>query len=222
MSERIDQGECLLYLIRHGATANNLAHPPRLQGRRTDPELSEQGRSQAMRTGRWLAGQRLDAVYSSPLLRARQTADEIAKPGGRTVELIDGLIEVDVGRWEGLTWEEIDRRWPEQHRLFFSDASRHPYLDGENLSTVQSRAIPTLAGLMAANPGRRVAAVSHNVVIRAYLAYLLGMPLRDYRSIPQDNCGVNLIRYAHGKPKLVSINAVGHLLEHETNAIAGS
>ena len=202
---------CLLYLIRHGATANNEAHPPRLQGRRADPELSPHGREQSMQTARWLAGPGLDAVYASPLLRARHTAEEIATPLGLTVELVEGLIEVDVGQWEGLAWEEIERRDPEAHRLFMTDASEHPYLGGENLSTVLSRAVPALAELMAANVGRRVAVVSHNVAIRAYLAHLLNVPLRTYRSIPQDNCGINVIRFADGKAKLVTINAVWHL-----------
>ena len=251
----------LLYLIRHGATDNNEANPPRLQGRRTDPGLSKAGLAQAVRTARWLAEQGVDAVYSSPLLRARQTAEQIAYyssprplgegqgvraasalqdsplraptegrsgegprlqdsplplgegPGVRalTVQLVDDLIEIDVGRWEGLAWEEIKRRDPEAYRLFMADASVHPYLDGENLSTVLSRTIPAMARLMAANLGRRVAVVAHNVVNRAYLAHLLDIPLRNYRSIPQDNCGVNVIRYEHGTAKLVTINAVWHL-----------
>jgi len=201
----------LLYLIRHGATDNNEASPPRLQGRRTDPGLSKAGFEQAARTARWLAEQGVDAVYSSPLLRARQTAEQIAKLRGLTVQLVDDLIEIDVGCWEGLAWEEIEQRDPEAYRLFMTDASVHPYLDGENLGTVLSRTIPAMARLMAANLGRRVAVVAHNVVNRAYLAHLLDLPLRNYRSIPQDNCGVNVICCEQGTAELVTINAVWHL-----------
>jgi broad specificity phosphatase PhoE len=201
----------LLYLIRHGATDNNEASPPRLQGRRTDPGLSKAGLEQAARTARWLAEQGVDAVYSSPLLRARQTAEQIAKLRGLTVQLVDDLIEIDVGCWEGLAWEEIERRDPEAYRLFMADASVHPYLEGENLGTVLSRTIPAMARLMAANLGRRVAVVAHNVVNRAYLAHLLDIPLRNYRSIPQDNCGVNVLCCEQGTPRLVTINAVWHL-----------
>jgi broad specificity phosphatase PhoE len=212
MPEPLDPEECLLYLIRHGATDNNEANPPKLQGRRGDPGLSTRGREQASRTGRWLAGQEVDAVYASPLLRARQTAEEIARPCRLTVEPVDGLVEVDVGCWEGMAWEDIQVRDPEAFRLFMADASLHPYLEGENLRTVLDRAIPVMAQLMAANLGRRVAAVSHNVVNRAYLTHLLGVPLRSYRSIPQDNCGVNVIRFAQGQTKLIMINAVEQLL----------
>jgi broad specificity phosphatase PhoE len=216
----------LLYLIRHGATDNNEANPPRLQGRRTDPGLSKTGLEQAARTARWLVEQGVDALYSSPLWRARQTAEQIAyysstlplgeeqrvrAASGLTVQLVDDLIEVDVGCWEGLAWKEIEQRDPEAYRLFMTDASVHPYLDGENLSTVLSRTIPTMARLMAANLGRRVAVVAHNVVNRAYLAHLLDIPLRNYRSIPQDNCGVNIICCEHDTTRVVTINAVWHL-----------
>ena len=215
MFDILDPDVCLLYLIRHGATANNAMKPPRLQGRRTDPELSEPGREQAAQTASWLDGKKLDAVYSSPLLRARQTADAIAKSRGFCVRVDDDLIEVDVGRWEGLAWEDIERRDPEAYRLFMSDAAVHPYLGGENLSVVQSRVIPAITALMAENPGRHVAVVAHNVVNRAYLTHLMGIPLRSYRSIPQENCGVNLIHHARGKTKLLSVNAVWHLLEEK-------
>jgi broad specificity phosphatase PhoE len=205
--------EGLVYLIRHGATDNNLVKPPRLQGRRTDLGLSNEGQRQAARTGRWLAGQRLDAVYASPLLRARQTAEEIAKVQGLSVEIVPELTEIDVGIWEELSWEEIAERWPDAHRLFMTDASIHPYLEGENLSTVLARAIPAMEAIMATNRGRRVAVVSHNGVNRAYLTHLLDVPLRNYRRIPQDNCGISLISHTEDNPKLRTLNAVWHLLD---------
>ena len=68
---------CWCYLIRHAATDNNRARPPRLQGRRTDPGLSDEGHLQAKATGDYLAAGHMDAVYSSPLLHARQTAEAL-------------------------------------------------------------------------------------------------------------------------------------------------
>jgi len=204
---------CWLYLVRHGATANNRADPPRLQGRRTDPPLSDEGRQQARQTGQFLAGCRLDAVYSSPLVRARQTAEEIAGPQGVPVRVVDELIEVDVGVWEGRSWEEIEKTDREAYRAFMTDASVHPYLGGENLDTVLARAAPAFQRLMESNCGRLVVVVAHNVVNRAYLAKLMGMPVARYRSIPQDNCGLTLLRYRSGRVKVVTINAVFHLCQ---------
>ena len=202
---------CWLYLIRHAATSNNRARPPRLQGRRTDPGLSDEGYQQAERTGRWLAGAPIDAVYSSPLLRARQTAAVVAEPHGVPVTVVEDLIEVDVGDWEGRSWDEIERNDPEAYRRFIADASVHAYRGGENLSVVRARAVPAFEQLLADNAGRIIAAVAHNVVNRTYLAHLLDVPLRNYRLVPQDNCGANLIRHRDGKTKLVTINAVWHL-----------
>ena len=200
-----------LYLIRHGATANNRARPPRLQGRRTDPGLSDEGFEQARRTGEFLAGHPIDAVYASPLKRAQQTAEPIAAAHGLQVQTIDDLVEVDVGDWESRPWDEIERTDAEAYRLFMTDASVHPYLGGETLTTVLDRSLPALVQLMAENTGRTIAAVAHNVVNRTSLAHWLGMPLRQYRSIPQDNCGINLVRFRDGKVKLVTVNVVEHL-----------
>lgn len=202
---------CWLYLIRHAATPNNRARPPRLQGRRTDPALSEEGQQQAERTGRLLADVPLGAVFASPLRRARQTAEAIAAPHNLSVEIVEDLIEVDVGQWEGRPWDEVERDYPEAYRLFMADATVNPYLGGENLSVVQARAVPALEQLMAANTGRVIAAVAHNVVNRCYLAHLLDVPLARYRSIPQENCGVNIIRYRKGRIRPITINAVEHL-----------
>lgn len=204
---------CWLYLVRHGATDNNRAKPPRLQGRRTDPPLSEEGHAQARQTGDMLAGFPLDAVYSSPLLRALQTAEAIAEPHGLSVQIDNALIEVDVGLWESRAWDEIEKTDPAAYEAFMADASVNPYLGGETISTVLARSGPAIRRLMADNLGRRIVVVAHNVVNRAFLADLMGIPVARYRSIPQDNCGLTLLRYRDGQPRLVTINGVFHLDE---------
>jgi len=203
--------ETWLLLVRHGATANNRARPPRLQGRRTDPALSEEGRNQADRLARFLSDWPVRDVYTSPLIRARQTAEAIAGPHGLEVQVVDELIEVDVGAWEGRPWDEIAESDPEAYRLFMTDAGVHPYLGGENLATVRDRAVPAFQRLMEENVGRTIAAVAHNVVNRTYLAEVLRVPLAGYRWIPQDNCGLTVLRFRRGETKLVTLNAVFHL-----------
>src|SRR6476659_2511659 len=100
---------CWLYLVRHGATTHNLSQPPILQGNTVDLSLSDVGRSQAEGTARFLQWAELGGVYSSDLVRARETAEVIAGTHGRTVHLRPELREVDVGRWESLSWGEIER-----------------------------------------------------------------------------------------------------------------
>lgn len=199
-----------LYLIRHGATASNLAVPPRLQGQRIDQPLCAEGHQQAQRAAEFLAALPLDVVYSSPLLRARQTAETIARPHRLAVQTVDALIEVDVGHWEGRTWTEIEQTDPEACRAFAANPETNPYLGGENLSDVLRRVAPAFERLMSQNVGRIGVAVAHSVVNRVYLAHVLGLPLARYRAIAQDNCAINLLSYRAGLIKAVTINASSH------------
>lgn len=202
---------CWCYLIRHGATAHNLAQPSRLQGRRLDDPLCADGRRQAEQTAALLARAGLGAVYTSPLVRARQTAELVAAPHGLSAEPVEDLIEVDVGDWEGLTWDEIERDWPEAARAFLADAGLHGYLGGEDLRDVRDRVVPAMGRLAGENLGRSIAVVAHNVVNRCFLTHVLGIPVSQYRLITQDNCGVSLLRFWEGKTKIVTMNAVFHL-----------
>ncbi len=182
-----------------------------MQGRGFDLPLSPEGRAEAEAAARRLAGEPLDAVYSSPLLRARQTAETIAASHGLAIRLVDDLIEVDVGQWEGRSWEEISKTDAEAYRLFTADAAIHPYLGGEDMTMVLDRAAPALERLMSENLGRLIVVVAHNVVNRVWLAHLLGLPLGRYRSVTQDNCAISLIEYRQGQAKPLWINDVSHL-----------
>src|SRR5688500_15286947 len=98
--------DCLALLIRHGATANNVCRPLKLQGRGSDLPLSAEGVRQSGESGRFLASARLAAVSSSPLVRALHTARAVALPDRLEVQTVAELTEIDVGRWEGLAWEQ--------------------------------------------------------------------------------------------------------------------
>jgi broad specificity phosphatase PhoE len=200
-----------MYLLRHGATANNLANPPLLQGRGLDPELSDAGRQQAACAAKLLAAQRLRAVYSSPLIRARQTAELIAEPHGLAISLVSAIAEVDVGQWEGRSWKEISRTEPESYRKFIADSANHGYLGGENMNQVLERCAPALHALMQQHLGAEIAVSAHNVVNRVYVANLLGIPISRAREINQHNCGVNVIRFRCDEVKVLSLNSTFHL-----------
>lgn len=202
---------CVMFLLRHGATASNIANPPVLQGRGMNLSLSDQGRRQAEQTAAFLAGQRLTAIYSSPLARAQETARAIALPHGLDVALVDELIEVDIGRWEGRSWVEIAQTEPEEYRRFIDDPGQNPYLGGESFQAVQDRALPALRRIMEENLGGRIAVVAHNIVNRASLAPLLSLPTAKARQIHQDNCGINVVWMDNGEMKLRTLNATFHI-----------
>jgi len=201
----------LLLLIRHGATDCNTSKPPRLQGRGINFGLSADGRRQAEATARFLRDWRLDRIYSSPLKRAWETAEIIAQPQERTVEAVEQLVEVDVGRWENCSWDEIARNDAEAYARFLEDCGTHGYAGGENMRQVQERVTPALTSLLQENLGKRIAVVCHSVANRAYLAGLLQLPLAHCRELAQDNCGINVILYRNGEAELRTLNSVFHL-----------
>ena len=203
--------DCWLYLIRHAATANNEQRPSRLQGRRSNPPLTPSGLVQAQRTAAQLSRLPLSAIYSSPLVRARQTAEAIARPHQLPVQEVQDLIEVDVGIWEGSTWEDIARDYPVEYRRFMTTPGTQPYVGGENLGQVQQRVTPAIERLMQQHRGKRIAVIAHNVVNRAFLSTLLQLPIDAARSIVQDNCGINIIRLREDQLQLRTCNATLHL-----------
>lgn len=200
-----------MFLLRHGATENNLFNPPILQGRSVNLGLSPTGRQQAEHAARALAGQKIAAVYSSSLIRASETASIVAQPHGLRVTTRDELVEVDVGRWEMRSWVDIAREEPEAYQRFQQDPGEHGYAGGENMRDVQLRTTPALTALMSAHLGEQIVVVGHNVVNRAFLAGVLELPLARARHLHQENCCINIVEYRAEKMKLVTLNAVAHL-----------
>ncbi len=106
---------------------------------------------------------------------------------------------------------EIEREEPEAYAQFVADPATHGYAGGENLQQVLDRVLPALQQLMRENLGKVILAVGHNVVNRVLLAHMLSVPLAKARSIDQDNCGVNVIRYRQEQLKVLTTNAAFHL-----------
>ncbi|HEY2155119.1 MAG TPA: histidine phosphatase family protein [Isosphaeraceae bacterium] len=204
--------ETIVYLLRHGATAANREVPYRLLGRSLDLPLDEEGAEQARRAGKALRRHRLAAVYTSPMLRAVETAARVAWPHGLEPVVVEGVIEADLGRWEGLTWDQARAADPEHHEAFLAHPGTVPYPGGESFRDAQDRMVPTIAELVSRHPGERIAVVSHNVTNRAYLAGLMGMPIDRAREIRQANGGISVIRYQPPAAAVVeTVNAAFHL-----------
>ncbi len=211
MPYQSNSNTCIVFLVRHGATLNNLADPPKIQGHGSDIDLSDEGKRQASRTAELLRNQPLAAVFSSPLRRAYQTATIIGRPHQLEPARVADLREVDVGRWEGQSWREIERAEPDAHARFVTDPATYGYAGGENLTQLLTRVRPAIEQLMAAHLGQCLLVVGHNVVNRVLLATYMQVPLALARGIHQDNCGVNVLRYRAGQVKLLTANSAFHL-----------
>lgn len=161
-----------VFLVRH-ATHDRLGKV--LAGRMEGVTLSDQGLAEAERLAQRLAGENLAAVYASPLERARQTAEPIAKAAHAELRIDEGIQELGFGDWEGAEFEalEDDPRW----KLWNRDRTHARAPGGETMWEAQHRAVRWLEDAAREHPGRSIAAVSHADIIKALLAHAMGLPL---------------------------------------------
>jgi len=192
--------------LRHGETAYN-ADGNKYCGR-TDIPLTEKGMAQANRMKALLKDYSFDQVFSSPLIRARTTA-EIAAGNKDLVQTDDRLIEVDFGQWEGKSSEEFRAEDPDSWNNWLSDpAAFRAGNTGENASQVLERLNGFYQELMDKYDGQTILVVGHNGVNRLFMASQLEMPLRNYRKIVQENSALTLITLdKHNGFNLLKLNA---------------
>lgn len=163
-----------ILLIRHGT--NDLIGRV-LYGRRPGVHLNDEGAQQANRLAQVLATQgTLDAIVSSPLERALQTAQPVAEAQGRSVEIDPGITEVDFGNWAGQSFVDLGRT--DQWRNFNRRRSLHWPEDGESMMNVQTRAWRSIANAAEKyGEDSSIAMVTHGDVIRCVLILILGMSI---------------------------------------------
>lgn len=177
-----------VYLLRHGETQYN-ADGNRYCGR-TDIDLTEKGLAQANHVNTLLKGKKIDAVYSSPLLRAKRTAEIIS---GRKPITDERLVEIDFGLWEGKTRAEFVSESP----LSWEQWANAPEMakageTGENGNDVLQRMNSFFKEMQTKHRDESILVVAHNGVNRLFLAHQLGMPLQNYRRILQLNSAVTM------------------------------
>jgi broad specificity phosphatase PhoE len=167
-----------ILLTRHGESDWNRAR--RWQGF-ADRPLTETGREQAVALAERLADTELDAVYSSDLQRARETAEIVARSKGLRVETTPDLREVDVGSWSGLTRTEAEARFPEAYARWLQGGEG--WDDGETYAEMSRRVVGAILRIAAKHPNGRVLVVAHGGSIRAVHAAALGVDVHTYRRI---------------------------------------
>jgi probable phosphoglycerate mutase len=196
-------------LIRHGHV--DWIAPERFRGR-AELALSDLGRRQIAATaGRIRASARPVAIYTSPMGRCVETAQAIAAPFGLEPWPVGALTDIDYGRWQGLTREEVRARWPAELELWL----RQPHLavipGGETLAAVHARLAAALALLVREHREDTVVLVGHDSVNRVLLLGALDLPLSHYWRIKQDPAAVSEFRYEDGGFRVESLNGTWHL-----------
>ena len=194
-----------VYFLRHGQTPYN-ADNNRYCGR-TDISLTEKGVQQAQAIAEQMKSIPLDAVYSSPLERAYRTA-QIAS-GEKEVIKDNRLIEADFGEWEGKTREEFVAENPSLWNAWSDDPARTKAGGtGETAQEIINRVDDFFSWALQQHKSGNIMVVAHNGVNRLYLAYKLGMPLKNYRRLIQENSTVSLFQLDdNGDLTLVHLNS---------------
>lgn len=169
-----------IVVVRHGETEWHAEN--RFAGS-SDIALTAKGHQQAERLAIWARSAGLAAIWSSPLQRARLTAEPAAQAAGLKLGMDERLIELDFGRGEGLTAAEMQRDFPAERAAFESDPVRHHLPGGENPEAAVSRGLLALHSIAAANTGGRSLVVAHNTLLRLVLCRLLGAPIAQYRTL---------------------------------------
>lgn len=197
-----------IILVRHGRTLWNTSG--KFQGQ-SDIELSEEGILQAEKLAENFPVNHIDKVYSSNLNRAYTTGKLIAEKFNVPITIDKRLCEISFGDWEGLTYEEIHKKWPIEIDTMFDNPDAITMPNGESFKEVQQRGVEALLEIVKNHPNETIVITAHGGILRTLLAYVLHMPLRYIWTLRQDNTAVNIIAFYDDKVNLELLNSTAHL-----------
>ena len=200
-----------IYLIRHAEAEGNLYR--RIQGH-WNGQVTPRGCRQIAALAERFKDMRIDAVYSSDLQRTKDTAGAIMQYHDLALQTTPQLREVCLGCWEGRPWGDVEYETPEQMYYFNHDPANWIIEGGERYEAAQARMQTVLRDIAARHEGKTVAAVSHGMAIRVFLASVLGIPSAEIDRLPHgDNTAVTCLHYENGVPTVEYYNDASHLPE---------
>jgi alpha-ribazole phosphatase len=200
-----------LYLVRHGQTEYSLNN--RFCGA-LDPPLTEQGAAMAEALGARYGGEPWAGIWSSPLARARATAEPTARRAGVAVTVDDDLREIAYGEWEGRPEEEVERDDPARFAAWSAHPGRVAPPGGESGDAIAARALAAVARMRARHPSGRVLVVSHKATLRVLVCALLGVDVDLFRvRIAQKVCAISIVDFKATGPLLQVLGDTSHLPE---------
>lgn len=196
-----------IIIARHGETDWNVGEVFR---GRLDIGLNETGLAQAEALGQHLADFSVEAVYSSPLKRALDTAGAVTSHHSLNVSVAQGLVDFNYGTWQGLTHQEVKERHTELYHRWLAEPHLVTMPDGESLDDVAERARQVVETVVASHEGTLVL-VSHRVVNKVLICNLLGLDNSHFWNIRQDVTGMTIFEYEDDRFVLTRHNDTSHL-----------
>lgn len=199
-------------LVRHGETLWNARR--RVQGGAFDIELSETGREQAKKVAGALKGEKIAAIYSSPLKRALDTARCIAREHGLEVVLEHDLREIEAGRAEGLAIEELERLFPEFWEDWRKGKGSIRWPGGESLEELTTRVWGVVERIKNRHPEETVVIVAHIFVLICLVLRALGLDLGSFRRLRMDVGSISVLNLDQDMAFLEKLNDTCHWRQH--------
>jgi broad specificity phosphatase PhoE len=197
-----------IYLVRHGQTAWNKEEVFR---GRADVPLNEEGLREASLAAEYFREMEVQAIYSSPLSRAWQTAQKIGDVVRREITPLDGINDMRFGTWEGQSLRDVQHHDGERYTQWREAPHLVKIPGGESLDEVRVRAMAALEDVVRSHAGTSVILVSHRVINKVLICGILGLDNSHFWQIGQDTTAINLIQHRHGRYILSLMNESCHL-----------
>ena len=194
--------------IRHGQTESNISG---YYMGWSQEDLNQKGYEQVQLLSERLRNTPIDAIYTSPLKRARTTAETVAKPHNIEPVPLNDLIEINLGDWQGLHASDIMKKWPDIWQQSRVDPSILSWPNGESFVQTAQRSVRAFNSIVEANQGKLVAVVTHDIIVRIIATQVLGVTYGIYRKMEIGNASFTKIVVTDGKNQLVTLNDTSHL-----------
>ncbi len=199
-----------IFLVRHGQTDWN---KDKVFRGLADRPLSDAGRAEALALGEALKDEPVDAIYASPLIRARQTVEPLSRWKHKKIQPLPGVGDIDYGDWSGQSDAAVAQAYPKLYQAWQKRPATVRFPHGESLAQVAARALRALQTVARAHPGRTVVVASHRVPCKVLALKLLGLPLSRFWDLRQDVACINLFEYQPPRAIVHHLNDICHLRE---------
>lgn len=190
-------------LIRHGEPLEQIRG---ICYGKLDIGLSDNGREQAKKSAEFVKSFDLSAIYASPRSRASETASKIAENCETFYSVDESFCEIDFGDFEGLSYAEIEQKFPAEYKIWMDTPTESNFPNGESFSQMQARVLQGFTDLCAKHSGEQIAIVSHGGVNRIILSHLLNVANKDIFRLEQNYASVNVIDFYNDFPVVRLMN----------------
>jgi broad specificity phosphatase PhoE len=197
-----------VYVVRHGQTAWNLEEVFR---GRMDIPLDETGKKEVHLAGEALKDETLHAIYSSPLSRSMETAENIAKFQNIEVKPLEAIIDISYGEWEGVSLVEVQKKYPDLYDQWLTKPHNVTFPNGESLEQVRVRTQNAIENLLEKHKNENIALVAHRVPNKVICCSLLDIDNSNFWRIQQDTASTNLFTYKNGQWIISYLNDTSYL-----------